>query len=129
MQLLFTRQVGLSTLPLLVHWQLLHDARPTSLYVTDAMFASPVVVITIMYDIVMFCWNELLIDCRWAMIDQLRKPKPGFEEVTKAHFRRIRCSLLNQCKTWFSESAEVDVLYRRRLADAIVELHGLLAAL
>lgn len=63
------------------------------------------------------------------MIDQLRNPKPGFEDVTKTHFRSIRISLLEQCKTWFSESAGLDVLYRRRLADAIVELHGLLAAL
>ena len=63
------------------------------------------------------------------MIDQLRKPKPGFEEVTKAHFQSIRCGLLDQCKTWFNESAGLDVLYRRRLADAIVELHGLLGAL
>lgn len=63
------------------------------------------------------------------MIDHLRKPKPGFEEVTQAHFRSIRSSLLDQCKTWFDESAGLDVLYKRRLADAIVELHGLLAAL
>lgn len=63
------------------------------------------------------------------MIDQLRKPKPGFEGVIKAHFMQLRHTLMKQCKTWFRESAELDVLYRRRLADAIVELHGLLAAL
>lgn len=63
------------------------------------------------------------------MIDQLRTPKPGFEDVTKTHFRSIRSSLLNQFKAWFDESAGLDVLYRRRLTDAIVELHGLLAAL
>ncbi len=63
------------------------------------------------------------------MIDQLRKPKPGFEEVIKAHFTHLRHTLMKQCKTLFQESADLDVLYRRRLADAIVELHGLLAAL
>ena len=63
------------------------------------------------------------------MIDQLRKPKPGFEAVIKAHFLHKRVALIEQCKTWFQESADLDVLYRRRLADAIIELHGLLAAL
>ena len=63
------------------------------------------------------------------MIDQLRKPKPGFEEVIKAHFTHLRNKILEQCQTWFREASDLDVLYRRRLADAIVELHGLLAAL
>lgn len=62
------------------------------------------------------------------MIDQLRKPKPGFEAVIKAHFSHLRHTLMDQCKAWFQESADLDVLYRRRLVDAIVELHGLLAA-
>ncbi|DBA74342.1 hypothetical protein WJX77_011104 [Trebouxia sp. C0004] len=66
---------------------------------------------------------------RWGMIDQLRKPKPGFERVIKAHFSQLRHILMDQCKKWFEESADLDALYRRRLADAIVELHGLLAAL
>ena len=63
------------------------------------------------------------------MIDQLRKPKPGFEDATKMHFLHVRSSLVKQCKEWFDESAGMDVLYRRRLADAIAELHDLLAAL
>lgn len=63
------------------------------------------------------------------MIDQLRKPKPGFEGVIKAHFLQSRHTLMKQCITWFKESADLDILYRRRLADAIVELHSLLAAL
>ena len=67
--------------------------------------------------------------CRWGMIDQLRKPKAGFEEVIKVHFKQLRHTLMEQCKVWFEESAGSDKLYRRRLADAIVELHSLLAAL
>ena len=63
------------------------------------------------------------------MIDQLRKPKPGFEAVIKAHFSQSRHALMEQCKKWFEESASLDVLYRRRLADAITELHDLLSAL
>ena len=63
------------------------------------------------------------------MIDQLRKPKPGFEAVIKTHFAHSKHSLMKQCRAWFEESAGADVLYRRRLADAIVELHGLLAGL
>ena len=63
------------------------------------------------------------------MIDQLRKPKPGFEGVIKAHFSQLRHTLMDQCQKWFQESAGLDVLYRRRLADAIVELHDLLAML
>lgn len=66
---------------------------------------------------------------RWGMIDQLRKPKPGFEGVIKAHFSQLRHTLMDQCKKWYKESADLDALYRRRLADAIVELHGLLTAL
>ncbi len=66
---------------------------------------------------------------RWGMIDQLQKPKPGFEGVIKAHFFQLRHRLMDQCRKWFEESADLDALYRRRLADAIVELHGLLAAL
>ena len=73
--------------------------------------------------------NEVSGLCRWGMIDQLRKPKPGFEAVTKLHFTYLKHTLMDQCKAWFEESADLDVLYRRRLADAIVELHGLLDAL
>ncbi len=29
---------------------------------------------------------------RWAMIDMLKQPPPGFEEVVKAHFKTIRCA-------------------------------------
>ena len=64
------------------------------------------------------------------MTDQLRKPNPGFEAaVIKAHFRQLKHTLMDQCRAWFEESVDLDVLYRRRLADAVVELHGLLAAL
>ena len=66
---------------------------------------------------------------RYAMVDQLRRPRPGFEEAVRAHFRLLRWRIMKQCGAWLEQAAALDPLFRRRLRDAVVELHGLLAAL
>ncbi|KAL4420087.1 hypothetical protein ABPG77_004352, partial [Micractinium sp. CCAP 211/92] len=66
---------------------------------------------------------------RYAMIDQLRRPRPGFEAATRAHFRLLRWRIMKQCGTWLEQARALDPLFQKRLRDAVVELHGLLAAL
>lgn len=66
---------------------------------------------------------------RYAMIDQLRRPRPGFEAVTRAHFRLLRWRIMAQCGKWVEQATALDTLFQKRLRDAVVELHGLLAAL
>jgi baculoviral IAP repeat-containing protein 6 len=40
---------------------------------------------------------------RWAMIDQLKNPSPGFEEIIKSHFRLKKELILEQMDTWTAE--------------------------
>jgi len=37
---------------------------------------------------------------RWAMLDHLTNPKPGFEEVIKLHFKMKKQIILDQVETW-----------------------------
>jgi hypothetical protein len=68
---------------------------------------------------------------RWAIIDQLRRPRPGFEDVTRGHFRLLRHRVLAQAQAWLRAAADtkVDALHCSRLADCIVDLHRLLTEL
>ena len=43
---------------------------------------------------------------RWAMVEQLRSPPPGFEAVVQRHFRFRRSFLRKQCTTWIREAEE-----------------------
>lgn len=67
---------------------------------------------------------------QWAMADVLRSPRPGFEAVTRAHFRHLRPKILRQCRRWLEEAAAVageqGRVNHERLAAAVVDLHGLL---
>ena len=66
---------------------------------------------------------------QWAMVEPLRNPRPGFEAVTRAHFRILRPKILSQCRTWLADAdvpGEQARVTRERLAAAVVELHGLL---
>lgn len=40
---------------------------------------------------------------RWAMIDQLKNPSPGFEEVIKTHFKLKKELILEQLDAWTAE--------------------------
>mmetsp|Transcript_12538 Transcript_12538/g.19197 ORF Transcript_12538/g.19197 Transcript_12538/m.19197 type:complete len:253 (-) Transcript_12538:17-775(-) len=43
---------------------------------------------------------------RWAMIDQLQNPKPGFEIVTKLHFKLRKKQILRELAVWKKEEKE-----------------------
>lgn len=69
---------------------------------------------------------------QWAMADVLRHPRPGFEDVIRAHFRVLRPKILRTCRRWLDdadEAGEQGRVNRERLAAAILELHGLLQEL
>jgi ubiquitin-protein ligase len=66
---------------------------------------------------------------RWAMVDALRSPRPGFEDVVRAHFKALRGVLLAQCQCWLTEAGEHGALQQQRLAAEVFELHKLLAEL
>jgi ubiquitin-protein ligase len=66
---------------------------------------------------------------RWAMIDVLKHPRPGFEGAIRAHFSALRGSLLRQCQAWLKEDEAGGALQQQRLAAEIVELHALLVEL
>lgn len=63
------------------------------------------------------------------MIDQLRRPRPGFEAAIRSHFRLLRWRIMRQAGAWLEQARALDPLFQRRLRDAVAELHGLLAAL
>ena len=66
---------------------------------------------------------------RWAMIDQLRRPRPGLEEVIRIHFGLMRHRIIGQCRQWMNESRQMDEGYRTRLAAAVDSLFALLKQL
>ena len=41
---------------------------------------------------------------RYAMLEQLRKPKPEFAEVIRRHFSVRRAAILAECASWVSEA-------------------------
>ena len=43
---------------------------------------------------------------RFGMLDQLRNPKPGFEEATDKHFALRKLQLLKTARRWASEAAQ-----------------------
>lgn len=66
---------------------------------------------------------------RYAMIDQLKRLRPGFETATLTHFRLLRWRIMKQCAAWMEQAQVLDPLFQKRLRQAVTELHGLLAAL
>eukprot|EP00803_Ostreobium_quekettii_P001409 evm.model.scf_992.6 EVM.evm.TU.scf_992.6 scf_992:30174-39528(+) len=66
---------------------------------------------------------------RWAMIDQLKMPRPGFEEVVRLHFGLMRHRVMRQCVQWMRQAQGMDEGHRTRLAAAVDELFSLLQQL
>lgn len=66
---------------------------------------------------------------RYAMVDQLCRPRPGFEAAITAHFRALRWRIMKQCAAWVEQATALDELFQKRLRAAVAELHSLLAAL
>ncbi len=65
---------------------------------------------------------------KFAMIDQLRHPRPGFEDIIRQHFRLRRNRIMAFCKHWLANGGYSEV-QMRAFRRSIQELHGLLAKL
>ncbi|GMH45929.1 hypothetical protein BSKO_13893 [Bryopsis sp. KO-2023] len=66
---------------------------------------------------------------RWAMIDQIRHPRKGFEEVTWLHFKLMRHRIIKQCHSWVEQCSKAQVALQQRMGSAVDELHSLLDGL
>ena len=66
---------------------------------------------------------------RWAMIDILRNPPPGFEAAVRLHFRLTRHRVMATALRWVEQAAAAGEATQRRLDTAVCELYALLAAL
>jgi hypothetical protein len=55
---------------------------------------------------------------RYAMADQLRRPRPGFEAATQAHFRLLRWRIMRQCAAWMEQARALDPLFQVGAAPA-----------
>ena len=74
--------------------------------------------------------SQLQLDTmRWAMLDVLRNPRPGFEGAIRAHFRALRAPLLAQCQAWLRADAAQGALQQERVAKEILELYDVLKEL
>ncbi|EKX50408.1 hypothetical protein GUITHDRAFT_44246, partial [Guillardia theta CCMP2712] len=50
---------------------------------------------------------------RYAMLEHLRNPPMGFEDLVRAHFKELRNFVLGECRRWARESLSSDI--RREL--------------
>jgi len=67
---------------------------------------------------------------RYACIDKIKNPPPGFEEVVHRHFRLTRHKLAVAARAWAdAATATGDELLSKRSCAAARELIGLLAGL
>ncbi|KAF5842289.1 ubiquitin-conjugating enzyme/RWD-like protein [Dunaliella salina] len=67
---------------------------------------------------------------RYACIDKIKNPPPGFEEAVRRHFRLTRHKLAATAQSWAAAAAETgDELLAKRSNAAARELVGLLATL
>ena len=41
---------------------------------------------------------------RWAIIEQIKKPSPGFEEPIKVHFKLKKDQIMKQCHEWLADA-------------------------
>jgi ubiquitin-protein ligase len=57
---------------------------------------------------------------RYAMVDQLRKPVEGFDDIIKVHFSLVRDAVLLQCSKWLRECKSPE--QERRLRKAVDDL-------
>lgn len=66
---------------------------------------------------------------RWAMIDQLKRPRLGFEDFTRTHFKLMQHEIMKQCKRWIEECGEEQSSIKQRLVASTDELYRLLQTL
>lgn len=65
---------------------------------------------------------------RYAMMDMLKRPPPGLEEVVSNHFRLLRHRILATCQRWVRDASGKPQM-QQRLDAALVELTALMAVL
>jgi hypothetical protein len=58
------------------------------------------------------CAEIWLNNIRYAMIEQLRRPRPGFEAPVRAHFRLLRWRIMRQCAAWMEQAQALDLLFQ-----------------
>eukprot|EP01098_Paradermamoeba_levis_P011131 TRINITY_DN4731_c0_g6_i1.p2 TRINITY_DN4731_c0_g6~~TRINITY_DN4731_c0_g6_i1.p2 ORF type:complete len:502 (-),score=186.41 TRINITY_DN4731_c0_g6_i1:116-1621(-) len=73
--------------------------------------------------------NIQLQTIRWAMIEQLRNPSPGFEDVITNHFKLNRNLVMKQALQWLKEASTSPPDYQVKLKKTIEELKKELQAL
>ena len=56
------------------------------------------------------------------MIGQLKSPRPGFEAVTRAHFRLLRWRIMRQCAKWMEQATALDPLFQASLGPGLQRL-------
>jgi len=59
---------------------------------------------------------------RHAMLEQLRNPPAGFEDIIRVHFAIQRDAVLRQCSSWLRDAVSSE--HERRLRKAIDELRA-----
>ena len=64
------------------------------------------------------CAEIWLNNIRYAMIEQLLRPRPGFEAPVRAHFRLLRWRIMRQCAAWMEQAQALDPLFQVRCSTA-----------
>ncbi|EDV23709.1 uncharacterized protein TRIADDRAFT_26979 [Trichoplax adhaerens] len=57
---------------------------------------------------------------RWAMLEQLRNPPSGFEDVIQSHFAMKRSEILKQCQNWREEYEDIVKNHSKKASKAFV---------
>lgn len=66
---------------------------------------------------------------RWAMIDQLKRPRLGFEEFTATHFKLMKHQIMKQCERWIEDCGDDQPSIKQRMVTSTNELYQLLQQL
>jgi len=61
---------------------------------------------------------------RWAILEQLRKPSPGFDEAIKTHFKLKKDDIIKQCDDWvkYSDENSTNASHKTQLATIVNDI-------
>jgi baculoviral IAP repeat-containing protein 6 (apollon) len=62
---------------------------------------------------------------QWAMVNQMKSPSPGFEEVIRAHFAIKGDIILKQLEQWASESTQFKAMWPAMIESYKTELESI----
>jgi len=48
---------------------------------------------------------------KWAMLEQIKQPSPGFEDVIKLHFKLKKDEILKQCGEWLADDSSCQAIF------------------